>query len=564
MTLRPLALVVALLPAALPAPASAQDVDRSYAIESMSVRLELTPEGRYQVEEAISFRFQGGTFSQGFRSIPAGGVGAVEAVEVTSPETAVSEIEHRRSGRDHLIEWSFPDRAEPVTFVLRYEVEGALVSSEGENLIDWDAVGRAWEVPIEDVRVSVAWPDFGLGVDDIRIHPSAGSAFEPTGEGWLATFTPGAIDARTPYRVIVRFPERIEGRAPPERMNPAGLLVAFALFLLGLVPGIRAYRSDRNPREPEAGPDAEAPDLPLPEASFLANEGVYWTTRTFPAVLVRLARRGEVTLERVRETKADPRWWEGEGERERLKVEVNSRPEELTPFEQAFLAELSEHDSFHEFLADATRFRRQARREMREELVERGFMVDLRPRSGSRLMTAALIAIGATVLAILAPGVSAVWIVSLGLGGAIGFLVAATRRFRMTERGVRAQARVRSFQKRVRDEVLDAAERDPPAATSLLAEHLEWVLLDLGAFAWMHRLKRALEKAGAELPLPPWLARAVGHEDEEAMASFLAMQYFMVLSQPQGASATSTPGGASFSAGVGASGGIGGGGGGVR
>jgi uncharacterized protein (TIGR04222 family) len=537
--------------------------ERSYGITSFHVQLDLDGEGVLRVQEEIVFRFQGGTFSPGFRMIPRAGLDGIDSVRVWSPDTEVTGVTDRRRGRYHEVEWSIPPRSEPATFVISYVVHGSLSSAEGENLLRWNAVGDEWDVPMEDVRVRVTWPSLDLAPEEVRIAPEDRSTLEAGDEGWTAIFAPGSVPANTTYQVAVRFPERIAVPEPPMPADRGREVLAFlGLFLLGLIPGLKVLWSDRSAPTPPMRFEPEAPEVSIPHGGLLAYGGMYWRMRVLPAVLVNLARRGQVTLRRIREEKEDRKWWDTEEAEERLEVEAHPDPGGLSSFEEQLLVELEEHDSFQEFVAKGGGFRSQALGRVRDDLVKQGLLEDLSDRSNRLLVTAGLVALAAGAMVVLGSGAVAAWTAALGLGGTLGFLLAALRRSRRTSEGAQVRARVRTFHDGVRKGIESAWDRDPERAGQVLTRHLEWVLLDPKVSSlWMGRLKKKLETAEVDLGLPDWLIQTVGVQDEEALAGFLTFQYLFASTQPTG---TTTAGTGSFSSGVGASGGVGGGGGGMR
>jgi hypothetical protein len=537
--MRPLLLAAVLLLSVPPAAAQRQ----VYQIDALEVRLEMLADGRYVVEEDITFGFREGTFTQGFRVIPGRRIDEVRAVEVASGDAAISEVEHDRDGRDHVIVWSFPERSQPATFTLRYEVTGALVDDGEQNVIDWDAVGDAIEVPVENVRVRVTLPDFGLTADDITIRPAGEGVLERVPPGWRATFTHPRLAAETPYRVMVAFPRQIEGRSPP-----AGrilLLYGFLAWAVGLLPGVRAYRRRRSPRPPADAP-AERPTLPLPLVATLLLDGVTFSVRTFPAVLFDLARRGHLSLRQT----TDKRW---HGTKERLEVDLHPQREDLSDFEAAFLDELAKYDSFQQFTEKTSTWRYEARKPLRADLMREGLLTDERDASNRLLLTAAVVALAGLAVSFTLSGGALAVAIGFTIGAAMGALVAADPRWRRTGAGAEATARARAFLRELRTSIDAALDRgDPAGAAGLLAENLPWLFLDAKIDeAWLKRFTRAVEDAGAEIALPEWVARALGSDDPGQ--SMLLLISTMTVTHSTSVQHTA------FAAGAGASGGVGGG-----
>lgn len=563
--------------------------DRSYALERITVELVVDQTGRYTVEEALTFRFSGGTFSRGQRVLEVGLFDSVDGIEVTSPDTEILEVEARTRRGELVVDWSYPERSDPATFHLRYEVEGALWAAEDENVIDWDVVGDGWDVPVESVRAEIVWPSLGLTSDEIRLRPEDGARLEEVEAGWRASWDVGRVEAGTSYRVLVHFPQRLEGadpdRAREDARGAGDALGLLGLFLLGLLPGgLVAAKGWHARPDTRTLPRPGAPDAPMEVAHYLAHGPQYWSARIFPAVLIDLARRGEVTLRRTpvaatddseraggRGRSDDSQATEPDEEEEHLTVRVHSDPGRMSAFESRFLDELKGYESFEDFQEEGSTFRRDARKATSRSLVQEGYVEDRTTRTA--IFTAlAAVALGGGILAlILRPDGVGPGLFAMGMGGALGFLVVALLRHPRTSRGSGIRRDTRSFLNETRTAVEEERDRDPGAAARRLADHLHWMLLDPGITgAWMERLRKAVEEEGGQLDLPPWLEGAVGStsEDEEQIASMLAVYYIVLISQSStGTAASATAGGmstGSFSAaGMGASGGMGGGGGGV-
>ncbi|NBB75014.1 MAG: DUF2207 domain-containing protein, partial [Bacteroidetes bacterium] len=139
----------------LDAPVQAQD--QQYALSNYDVRLTLRTDGTIRVEETVRFDFQQGAFTFGTRTIPQGRIDALYDVQVTSPDASIMEVTHDDDGAA-TIRWTFRERTQPATFALSYTVAGALEADDGDNVVDWQAIGDGWTVPIRDIDVTVSIP----------------------------------------------------------------------------------------------------------------------------------------------------------------------------------------------------------------------------------------------------------------------------------------------------------------------------------------------------------------------------------------------------------------------
>ena len=576
-------------------PAAAQEGARSYGIEGYRVELEMGPDGGYWVEESIDFVYEGGTYSQGFRTITTRGLDAITDVGISSPHAEVSEVEVRERGSRVEVTWDFEPRGEPTTFVIAYRVLGALQEVEGENRVAWDAVGEDWEVPIRNVEVRVLWPDLGLEAGEIRFEPSdEGSLIRrdeaegedpdvapiPGATGWEVRFVRDELEPRTPYGVQVGFPAQLPGRAPPEPREGRLRVLLFALgaFLVGFLPGSALALLWRDPRDPPTVIPDGIPDVPLEQVGHLVSGTTYYGLRVFTALLVDLARRGHVTLERTDargETGATDEG--GSLAAGLLKVHRADPPpagDALSETEEAFLDALAGHDSFQAFMGAALRPQTRTRRAARAALVVSGHVEAHPERKRGALVASFLFP---ALLGLAAWRVESHLLTGILLGGLIGlapgFWIAASEGgHQLTEQGARLRARIRARHRELREELEEAVENDPARAVRILAEHLPFMILDPKP---IHELLRRLEEVAAEgggdFELPRWIHRAVGAPGERGVAVGSNLQMLLLFlwitqsSQPR-MQRTSSGSGMSggFSGGAGVSTGVGGGGGGMR
>ncbi len=556
MRLRPsfcLALILALIGRGA-APVAAQD--QQYAISNYDVRLALQPDGAFRVTESIRFDFQRGAFTQGFRSIPTDALDSLRAVQVRSSDVAVTKVEHGEDGDTYAIKWTYPKRSRPTPFTLTYTVAGALYTEDRHNVIDWQAIGDEWSVPIHDVDVTVSMPFGDVPRDSIAVRPEREATLERTGAGWTASFAHNALEDGEGYRVIVRFPERI---ATTESGDEGGkkALTVIGLVVLGLLSGVIPLIMWRGPSvDPATIANPQPPTLSLPHAAFLAHKSSTGRFRMFSAVLFDLAQRGHVTLRR--ETK--DAWLSSN---DVVTVHVDADPFGLNDFEADLLDAIQQHDTLKAFGQQASSFQRKKLKQMRKHAIAQGWFEAHPARSNRLLIGGAVLVAGA----IASPFVLAGWaapIAAGGLGGAgAGALVAGSKRHTITAEGAQRKAEVLAYLDALREQIDAQRDSNPTTAATQLLNHLPWLVLDPEVNkAWLDELKDALADVDAELALPDWLDDAVDPTDEAtsaAAAAFIPI-YVTIMNTSAATGAGAVAGGA---AGAGAAGGAGGGGGGA-
>jgi hypothetical protein len=534
----------------------AQAQDKAYALSNYDVDLALQQDGTIRVEETIRFDFQQGTFTFGTRTIPQGRIDSLYGVRVTSPDASITEVTHEDDGAA-TIRWTFRERSQPATFALSYTVAGALEADDGDNVIDWQAIGDGWDVPIRDIDVAVSIPFGDVPRDSIAVRPADEATLERTGAGWTAAFAHDALAPGDGYRVIVRFPERIAVAEADDDQEGLMVITAAGLLVIGLIGGVIMLSVWSGPSiDPETVDDPQQPDLALPHAAFLAHDGSTGRSRMFSAALFDLAQRGHATLH----LEQHEGWL---GSDDVVTVTVDTDRFGLTDFENALLDEIQQHDTLKAFGQQSSSYRREQLEQVQEQTIERGWFQSKEARSNRLLLSGAPLIIAAIGLPFLLTGWAAFLAVGAFGGLGLGAVIAGTQRHVITEAGARKKAEVLAYLNATREEVEAQRDADPVTAAEQLLSALPWLVLDPEVNkSWLDDLKDALEDADREVALPDWLDGAVGRTEEAASAAVAAFMpiYIAVISTSGATGAGAVAGGA---AGAGAAGGAGGGGGGA-
>ena len=538
----------------LDAPVRAQD--KTYALSDYDVRLTLRADGTYRVEETVRFDFQQGAFTFATRTIPQGRIDALYDVQVTSPDAPIAEVTHEDDGAA-TIRWTFPERTQPATFTLSYTVAGALEADDGNNVIDWQAIGDGWTVPIRDIDVTVSVPFGDVPRDSIAVQPADEATLDRTGAGWTASFAHDALAPGDGYRVIVRFPERIAVAEPKDDQEGLMVLTTAGLLVIGLIGGVILLSAWSGPSvDPETVDDPQRPDLALPYAAFLAHDSSTGRSRMFSAVLFDLAQRGHVTLRREQRDS----WLESD---DVVTVTVDTDRFGLTDFENALLDEVQQHDTLKAFGQQTSSYRHEQLESVREQVIERGWFRSYEARSNRLVVVGVLLAAAAVGLPFLLTGWAAFLAVGLLGGPGLAALLGGSLRYVITVPGAQRKAQVLAYLDATREQVETRRDADPVAAAQQLLDDLPWLILDPDVDkAWLDDLKDALEDAEGDVPLPDWLDDAVGQTEDAASAAVATFMpiYIAVISTSGATGAGAVAGGA---AGAGAAGGAGGGGGGA-
>jgi hypothetical protein len=589
------------------------ETGRQYHVERLDVQLTLRPDGGADVKEVLALRFEGGPYREGFREIPMRGIVGIDDVRVSSPDVEVADLRVRTRNRTTEVTWGFEPMEGRVQFEILYRLDGVLRTDGGQNLLDWDAVGDGWTVPLEAVTVSVRIPAFDLRAEELDFLPGMPegqvTSFETGGQdgtdGLQIRFIPGALPSQTPYRVKLWFPLRVDAppvAAPPGPFEPVGLFVVIALIVGVLVPSAGAFAMrTRRPPVQRSGLRAS----PHPPAWLARMEGAsYWADLAIPPTLIQLARRGVLVLqpatpEGERENpgerrKAGDREEEGRADEQNLKDQIGGAAgevgahdfivtilnpgERLTTFERELVAAFQTTPSYQTFRQDEAKRLKKLRRLVEVEMTNAGLF---QPRADRTrvlhrlgLMLVLLGPLGAILPAVRALPGAVPWMVGVfGVVCGLGVILLGMRDWSLTPEGEMDRARHLAFMREIRRGILSDLARMPERAEGLLQTHFEALLVSAPhAPFWFSKMQGEFKKAGVELRLPEGIFRPFRREAEGGAPDSIQVaqmhQLLWMASSPGGmaaqASASGSATGSSPGVGVGASGGFGGGGGGFR
>jgi hypothetical protein len=201
--------------------------EKEYSIVSYDVHLDLQRDGTYHVRERIRFDFQADSFSSAHRTIPLDDIADIREVRVNSSETPIDSIVTHREDNTLQIRWYYRERSQPATFTIDYSVSGALYEEDQRNIVDWNAVGSDWSVPIDTVRAAVVLPGSFAGTrDSLDLQSEDEGTILRVGSHWLVTFRHEQHPAQTAYRTIVSFPKQMEGQ-PRDRTAARKVIAEF-------------------------------------------------------------------------------------------------------------------------------------------------------------------------------------------------------------------------------------------------------------------------------------------------------------------------------------------------
>lgn len=234
--------------AASPAIASA-DVER---VRSYDVLLTVRPDGGLHVRESIGYDFGTAAKHGIFRAIPTrvsfdathDRVYRVHDVTVTSPTGAPSSVQVTDGATTRI---RVGDPATTVTgrqsYVITYDVDGALNPFPDAAELYWNAIGTEWTVPIDAATARVEVPGTVLRQRCLTGPAGSTTSCAVRAAGKTATFSQAALAPGSALTVVVAMPPDAVASTGPELVerrrqrtgNVGGLALPFA-FLGVLIP----------------------------------------------------------------------------------------------------------------------------------------------------------------------------------------------------------------------------------------------------------------------------------------------------------------------------------------
>ena len=328
---------LALVCAALSLPATARAA-KTYTAERYDVGLVLQPGGTLAVTETITFRFEGGPFTEVFRDLAYTELDQIDQVQAAMdgqvlPAGAGPGQVEIGSGRPLHVSWHLPPTSDARhTFTLSYRVQGAIRRAEADVLV-WRAIPEEHDYTIDVATVTLAYPPSVRPLEMPTLAPAgtadaseAGLSFALTG---LGANDDVVIRARFPEGSLITAPPAWQARqaavaAASARAWPSGLaagLLALAAGAVGLALTARANRRE-SPVEAPAPSGLLPGDLPPALVGRLTGQAGYYMGTLFD-----LAQRGWLA---IREAK-------GRLGSKRYQLALTPQAQPLRPHEQALL-----------------------------------------------------------------------------------------------------------------------------------------------------------------------------------------------------------------------------------
>ena len=337
MTIRVLALFAAILFGALGTAEA-----KTYSAERYDSRIEVLPGGTLRVTESITLRFDEGTFTQFYRTIPARSTDGIEVVSASMDGHVLPSGEGpghvQISGSSRVrVTWRFaPVSNGSHAFELTYVVRGTVRQADDADLLGWRILPTEHAYRIASSAADIRLPLHPLTaptLDTRRVGASTVTfdgahvrvdASNIRANGWLEVWV------QLPRGSVVNTPPAWQQRATEvRRLSPTWVFAAGLVLLSGLALLFAVHqRYERPPRDPASGatwstpPDTLSPVL----AGTVVTNGTPQLEHAMAAIFS-LADRGELTITET------PRAF---GQRS-FTITRTSTGRVIAPFEQAAL-----------------------------------------------------------------------------------------------------------------------------------------------------------------------------------------------------------------------------------
>jgi len=105
-----------------------------------------------------------------------------------------------KQGNNLQLKWYFPESSGRTSFLINYRANGGLITQNNKNIIDWQAVGEEWQVPIHNLRVEIKLPQ---SVNKIEASPTKDIS-SITADNII--FKNKKLISGQPYRINLSFP----------------------------------------------------------------------------------------------------------------------------------------------------------------------------------------------------------------------------------------------------------------------------------------------------------------------------------------------------------------------
>lgn len=555
LTFASLILILILLPGLNLNPVEAQ---KSYRIDNYLIEMEVNHNGDFIITEEIEYNFLEGEFTTAYREVPGQGFSEIDFISIGSNEEPLVDY-NVSEGSSLEIDWEYPATSDSATFNIEYAGRKGLLSRNDRNIVDWQAIGTNWDVPIENAEVRISLPE---EPEDIEFT-EGGEPFRRSGGDLY--FQKENIGAGDGWRINFNFNEQI---AMPEEASIwdystwlIGLvIIGLILVIYRIVDSYRTMKTEDNSMKLFDDEIVQFNELTFPEKLILYDYSASKGARMLAGLVFYL---GKLNLIKLRVELKDKLFG---GEKAEIKL---SLPDELADTDKidnleafdALFDEIRAGDKKLEKVISKTSLWKEVVNNFKEKPVFKSWHSEHRKsvKSTSLLLGLLLMAIsiGLFVDFVISDRIitflPAVFAGVLAMGEFIRYAVIVP----LTDTAIKMREKIDNEIDERRNKLEELVETDSLAALQLILSNLGWLLVDdkmTGSKFKKYRkeIEENISDEEAEsLKVPDWLA-VDGLEG--ALKAIEVVEYTMTAVYAAVASTAATSGGAGGGAGGGGGG----------
>ena len=537
---------------------SSVEAEQSYGIDNYIVEMEVNNNGDFIITEEIKYNFLEGEFSTAYREVPGRGFSSLDFVSISGVDTSVSDYSVSE-GAELEIDWEYPPSSNQATFRIKYIGKAGLISRDNRNIIDWQAVGTDWNVPIENAEVRITLPDGPMNTEfNNGGQPTRSSGRElffqkqniEAGEGWRLEFG---------FREQITMPEKVSISDYSSWLIGL-IIIALLLVIYRITDASRMMKTASKNSELNQEELAQFKELSFPEKLILHDYSAAKGSRMLAALIFYLAKLNLIKLKvEVKDTFFG-------GEKAELKLSLadqKSESEEIEDLEiySSLFDEISDDDKkIEKVISKASIWKKIVDKFKNKTKVkdwESDYRKDIKRKSLFLAIFLTAVGIGTFLDFVISERIvtflPAVFTGILAVGEFIRYAVIVP----LTDIAIKMREKIDNQLEQRRERLEKLVETDSLAALDLILNNLSWLLVDSKMSGskfkkFRDKIEKNISKEEAEsLELPQWLA-VDGLEG--ALQAIEVVEYTMTAVYAAVASTSATAGGAGGGAGGGGGG----------
>ncbi|MFN2364010.1 MAG: DUF2207 domain-containing protein [Halarsenatibacteraceae bacterium] len=540
------------------------EAQQSYRIENLIIEMEVNKEGDFIITEEIEYNFLEGEFSTAHREVPGQGFSGIDFISISSIDVPLVDY-NVDYGNSLEVDWEYPVTSDSATFNIEYSGREGLISKNGRNIVDWQAIGTDWDVPIENSEVKISLPE---EPEDMEFTDGGQPTRRSSGDLYFQQEDIGPGDG---WRLTFNFEEQV---AMPEVASIwdysswlIGLLIIALILVIYRVIG--SYRLMKPKAKNMDLVDEELVrynEFSFSEKLILHDYSGAKGARMLAAIIFYL---GKLNLIKLRIEIKDKFFG---GEKAEIKLSLAEEAEKIEKIEEikevddlqvfsGLFAEISDGDKKLEKVISKVSLWKEIVDKYKEKPIVKGWQSDKRKQVRKNSMFLGLflmvISIGLFLDFVISDRVitflPAVFAGILAIGEFIRYAVIEP----LTDTAIKMREKIDSEIDERRDRLEGLVETDSLAALQLILSNLSWLLVDnqmTGSKFKKYRKeieKNITDEQAESLEVPDWLA-VDGLEG--ALNAIEVVEYTMTAVYAAVASTAATSGGAGGGAGGGGGG----------